>query len=102
MGAKYEFVCPSCDYKAVVGGCPDFGFIAHVETMTCADCVELVDVLIGAVGEHWRRTGITLDDEEMGKCPNCKGTNLTAWSEGQACPKCGGAMRTGDLIVLWD
>ncbi|MCC6155061.1 MAG: hypothetical protein IT367_14945 [Candidatus Hydrogenedentes bacterium] len=74
---------------------------AVVQTMICADCTVLVDVLIGASGE----IGLTGDaeyDKDIGLCPECHGRNLSNWSDIHPCPKCGAEMETGDPEVLWD
>ena len=47
MGTTFLFKCNECGYKAELSGGKDSGFVALVQTMTCHNCNELVDVLIG-------------------------------------------------------
>jgi hypothetical protein len=51
MGTAYNFTCTECGYSAMVSGGRDVGMVAVVRTMTCNDCKEVVDVLIGRYGE---------------------------------------------------
>jgi ssDNA-binding Zn-finger/Zn-ribbon topoisomerase 1 len=75
--------------------------VAVVETMSCRDCRQLVDVLIGKHGREGP-TGDRTFDTRLGRCPNCRGTNVSAWKAPRACPKCDGRMLEGQLIALWD
>jgi len=52
MAIQYEFTCPDCDYSDFVCGCGGVGMHAVWETMTCLDCRELVDVLVGQLGQR--------------------------------------------------
>ena len=55
MGQNYLFECNACGYNAHVSGAKDCGFVAVVQTMTCHNCNELVDVIIGAEGKEGKR-----------------------------------------------
>jgi len=101
MGKTYLFKCNACGYEANISGGKDCGFIAVVQTMTCHNCNELVDVTIGAEGKE----GKTDDEElnkELGICPQCKGSNVTQWDKKKSCPKCDGKMIRGKVASLWD
>ena len=84
----------------VCGG-PDRGMMAYVETMVCADCKELVDVLVAIEGPD----GPVKDPsraEDFDKCPSCRGKSVTSWPEERPCPKCGGHVSRGEMSLLWD
>ena len=101
MGETYAFKCNACGYRADVSGGRDCGFVAVVQTMTCHNCNELVDVVIGAYGED----GKTADAEmnlDMGICPKCKDSNVAQWDKRKSCPKCDGKMIKGKMSMLWD
>jgi translation initiation factor 2 gamma subunit (eIF-2gamma) len=98
MGSKYEYTCARCEYHVVVSGGRDAGMIAVVETMTCADRREVVDVLVARV----RNVELGFAQELTQRCPHCKGETLTPWPETHPCPTCGDTMELGGLIVLWD
>ena len=101
MGCKYELKCEGCGYSAVVSGGKDVGMVAVVQTMTCHDCKDLVDVLIGRYGEEG-----PIDDavsaHELGSCPECGGKKVVPWDETRPCPSCGTQMVPGELAVMWD
>ena len=101
MGTKYEVKCEDCGYRAVVSGGRDVGMMAVVETMTCDDCKELVDVLIGRFGQEGQ-VGDSDSDSQFGMCPQCDGKKVVPWGEARPCPRCGSTMVPGDLIVNWD
>jgi hypothetical protein len=99
MGAKYVYTC-RCGYESEVSGQEDMGFAVRTQTMICADCKEVVDVVIGAP-----MPDIPLDDEIkdiIGKCSTCKGIHVTKWPESQPCPKCNSSMEQGEMTILWD
>jgi hypothetical protein len=75
--------------------------IAVVETMTCSDCHEVSDVLIGRSGEEGP-TGDPEYDKDLGKCAQCEGTNVVPWVEPFPCPKCDAAMAMGHSTAIWD
>lgn len=77
MGTSYQFLCP-CGYGAIVSGGLDYGFVAVVRTMVCLDCRKVVDVLVGAYGEEGK-TGAPEYDRDIGRCPECGGTNIRSW-----------------------
>ena len=66
MGTTSRFTCDDCGYSASVSGGRDFGFMAVVQTTTCQDCRELVDVLIGHHGPTSVAIGLASANEEIG------------------------------------
>ena len=101
MGTRIQFTCEHCGYATQVSGGKDYGMVAVVETMTCRDCRELVDVLIGRQGEVGP-TGEPDFDRDLGLCPACLGKNVAAWGASRPCPKCDGRMARGEIIAMWD
>ena len=101
MGTTYYFKCDTCDYTAIISGGRDSGFVALVESMTCSNCNEIVDVLIGAYGKE----GKTDDEDinkELGLCPECKRPDVVPWDDEKSCPKCDRKMIRGKEASLWD
>jgi len=98
MGTRYGFTCEQCGYETIVSGGKDWGFSCATETMVCHGCNELVDVLIEVRGH-------TASDIDYGRCPKCRGQNVTPWTKPGPCPKCGGRMLLGHSLVSvmnWD
>ena len=70
--------------------------------MTCEDCNELVDVLIGRFGQDGP-TGDPEYDAELGICSLCNGSNVHSWPKRNPCPQCDGEMkREHGFEMLWD
>lgn len=103
MGTKYEFRCKGCGYSATVSGGLDSGMFAVVRTMTCDDCNELVDVLVGKYGEEGP-TGDPAYDKDLKVCPHCHRRNVHPWLTRRGCPKCGTSMSLShdSPTVSWD
>jgi hypothetical protein len=101
MGGIFEFTCGKCGYRAEVSGRPDCGFVAMTETMVCRHCEELVDVLVGFTPEAEDMPEAP-DKRKIGLCPQCRCKDVVAWEKSRPCPKCGGRMKQGDMILLWD
>jgi DNA-directed RNA polymerase subunit RPC12/RpoP len=99
MGQSYEFRCIRCGYAANVSGNTDAGLLVLIQTMICKTCSEVVDVVTGSSPGNQESTGEL--DERVNKCPNCGSGNLQRWTN-RKCPKCGGRMKRGDLVTLWD
>jgi len=79
----YRFLCGNCGYTADAAGDIGYTRLGKPETMICADCRIVTDVLI------WSQSAY---ESEIGCCSNCKGTNLSKWAEPYACAKCDQAM----------
>jgi hypothetical protein len=102
MGQLFRFYCSECGYEAEVSGGRDVGMLAVVRTMTCKDCHDLVQVLIGGHGEDGP-TGDPEFDKDLGLCPLCEGKNVNSWTRKHPCPKCGAKMDRDDSpTVMWD
>ncbi len=102
MGTSAEYRCRKCGYRAHVCGGHSCGFIAVLRTKFCRTCRELVDVSVGSFGKDGP-TGDPQLDEDLNRCPRCKGKKLRIWKSGQPCPRCGGAMPADPhTICLWD
>jgi hypothetical protein len=103
MGTKFEFRCKECGYSATVSGGLDSGMVATVRTMACADCKEIVDVLVGKYGEEGP-TGDPAYDRDLNVCPNCQRRQVRPWSVSRSCPRCGSSMtlRHDAPKLLWD
>ena len=112
MGTCFEFICSGCGYTATVCGGRDHGMRVAVETMACAKCRVLVDVVTGKRGEDklpligkWgedRRTEDPEFDADIGQCPRCKGDRVSTWTPSMPCPKCAGSMNDRGVRILWD
>ena len=100
MGMSYKFRCEECDYTPIVSGGPDMGLQARFQTSYCPVCRELLDIAT----ERWpgclRVPGN--DDSTLNKCWHCGGTDLSAWNNGDPCPRCGGCMVRGKVFMDWD
>jgi len=103
MGTRYEFRCRACGYSTTVSGGLDHGMVAVVRTMTCDDCKEVVDVLVGKYGQEGP-TGDPSYDKDLRVCPNCSRRRVRAWDVGRSCPRCGSPMTLAhdSPTVLWD
>lgn len=97
MGAHYEFKCEKCGLAATVSGGPDRGFEAVTDTRFCRPCGEIFDVLIAVIPE-----AAPEDHTHIGCCPRCNGTDLMPWKRGEPCPRCGGSVKEGEMVDLWD
>jgi hypothetical protein len=111
MGQWFEFFCDDCGYSARVSGGPDAGMLVSLQTMTCHDCAELVDVIT-----RFHSPGDARRNAEIGHCKRCNGNRLEPWvvagstgaakldngRNGRPCPKCHGPMRRGGMMALWD
>lgn len=119
MGERFLFVCSECGYDADVSGGRDAGLLVTVQTGSCAECSQLVDVVIDVS----RRGDDSRLQTLLDRCPSCGSREWTPWgmaetyAEGGSfpqrrspdenvsvgpCPKCGGAMFSRGPTVLWD
>ena len=97
MGFAYSYKCTNseCGYEATISGGKDCGVCGEVESMTCLDCKELMDVLIAPAPK--------LKPIEP-RCDECKGQNLKKFYSGRTrCPKCGSRLKKDpNSDILWD
>ncbi|MGD9581581.1 MAG: hypothetical protein AB7V50_09430 [Vampirovibrionia bacterium] len=115
MGSKYQYNCSNCDYSVMCCGEESSGYIAVINSYTCHDCNEVVDVNIGLMMEVFDANNIeselkkyqftdTFKAEEFYTCPECHGKNITVWSESDfSCPKCHSKMQIDyENVMMWD
>ncbi len=93
VGTQYKFKCMRCGYETIVAGERSIGMFAVIQTMTCNDCRELVDVLIGFFGDDGP-SGNPENDEMLNTCPECNGKKVTVWPKSKPCPRCKGVMES--------
>jgi hypothetical protein len=102
MGQTHQFQCRACSYSVFVSGGPDVGMTFATQTIACAKCKELRDVVISekpweVMRNEGRRLPLRCPRKRTAKHP------VKAWSAGGPCPKCGGTMKRGALEgPLWD
>ena len=85
----YKFLCPSCGYGVNAAGGRSATRASKSETMICADCRIVTDVFMGYHRKVPPGKGY---EEKIGRCYQCKGTNLIKWVEPYPCPKCDASM----------
>lgn len=100
MGRLYEFGCGQCGYQAEVSGGEDAGFLLVTRTMTCLDCKEVVDVVVG----ESQPGSLGSDIHILGRCPLCRHLRVVPWPNSRPRPKCGGTIKKLDTgrVVFWD
>jgi hypothetical protein len=99
MGKLVQFRCDACEYEAKVSGGPDVGMEVATQTIACARCKQLSDVVTSK--NAWDPKPVRLPL----RCPRSRTAvhPVAPWSVADPCPRCGGAMRdTGEVMVLWD
>ena len=99
MGAKYQLVCGSCGYEAMVSGGDDFGFNVHATTIVCEDCRELCDVVTARFPPYPHDPDFEQDEPE---CPKDPAHTVRRWRAPGLCPNCGQQMAHGEQWLLWD
>ena len=113
MGTRYQFICPKCQYEAVVSGGDDIGMAGQTTTIGCDDCRELYDVVTSET--PWEEPP-DLDEESL-VCPGSASWDdeeddaseasnpdhrVRRWKDDGPCPKCGMSMSRGELVEHWD
>lgn len=72
--------------------------------MFCHDCRELRDVTVKYIGKY--RVALAgssrLKERKLGHCGKCGGRNVTDWSVGDSCPRCGDVMDNEEFVLFWD
>jgi len=99
LGARYEFTCPKCGYRAEVSGSLDCGFQAVSITVLCEDCKELLDVFLEDIKSYELPSGWTPDKVD---CPVSKDHVVRIWEYPDECPRCRSQMKRQDITVMWD
>ena len=97
MGALYQFTCGKCGYTAEASGGQDRGMRIEVQTVSCAECKALVDVVV-------RQDADAVPKPRAARpvCPENRKHRVTRWTDGDPCPRCGEPMPPGVSIALWD
>jgi len=100
LGQHYKFVCENCNYKSVVSGGIDGGFMSMTNTFECFNCLELFDKEIKVYSENDNKwTEINAEDIF---CPTCKKRDIKTWVN-RKCPKCSSEMKADNsFMMLWD
>ena len=99
MGQRFLFQCDACTYSVEVSGGPDVGMSVATQTVACAKCKQLFDVVTSEDPGNAAAPAAPL------RCPRSRGSThrVTAWNCGDPCPRCNGVVRvTGDAVVMWD
>ena len=96
MGERFGFRCEACAYEVTVSGGPDLGMAVATQTIACAKCKRLFDVV---TSEDPGRLGRAVGTATVSAKP---GTPGHAWNGGDHCPRCRGAMSVTAEVELWD
>ncbi len=122
MGMTATYKCQSCGLSAKVSGGRDVGKYASTQTVWCAHCREIQDVMVRHQAGFGRRCkfcdampnirrapdtdidkAIVLHDDTP-RCFTCGTQRLQAWNSKDPCPACSGeiAMDQDAGIVMWE
>ena len=96
MGCRIQFECLACHYSATVSGGIDAGEIIGTTTIYCETCRTLQDAVTSRLHEDGSCK------EFPARCERSKKHPVRPWHQGEPCPRCGGTMRTGEEMILWD
>jgi len=122
MGRTYSFECPKCEYRVQVAGGADEGAHFAVQTIACADCRELYDVVIrfkasprlaenppgnapkvAAALARLPLRGPRLWLKFKPACPVSPRHFFRLWKRPGKCPRCGTFLEPGALPYrVWD
>jgi len=122
MGRTYAFECPKCEYRVHVAGGAAEGAQFAVQTIACAECKALYDVVTRVKAttrqidnppkaaprfaamlnrlpfrgpRHWLKF--------KPACPVSGRHRIRLWKQPDRCPKCGTFMESGALPYrIWD
>jgi len=121
MGRTYLYECSKCGYRARVSGGADRGRHVAVQTISCADCRELYDAVIGFRPSLGRdnnpktapkftillsrlppRNALRWVKLKLA-CPVSPRHRFRLWKQPDKCPKCGAFLDPGGMpFRLWD
>ena len=104
MAVLSKFTCDSCGLTATVSGERDRGFTFWTDTMYCASCGTLRDVLVKHANdpthpESFPRRG---ESPKFGQCHICGSKQLVLWRFGEPCPRCKGAISKTAGVICAD
>lgn len=96
MGHFLQTMCRKCGYSTTLQVGPGEG--VTLEPRACNECRVLVDVPV------WFNLNLRNEQAgDLGRCPKCKGQNLTSWVPERSCPRCGaGPMEEKEGYGIWD
>lgn len=95
----YEFLCKNCGYQVNSPGGKSGTMLSEIESMLCADCKIISNVVTGFCNQEWRPPD-EKSKAELGHCTECKGTHLVSWTKPYPCPKCGNRMSKKDRGLI--
>lgn len=98
MGTVYQYTCDQCSFETEVSGGFDVGMVSATQTISCRECGQLYDVVVGD-SQKTRSEDVT---RMPLRCPESKQHNVVPWTHPGPCPNCGATMTQGDMIILWD
>jgi hypothetical protein len=103
VGTTLGYICTKCEHAFESSDGKDRGFSMEVQSMTCGDCRDVANVVIGPT-ESARGEMRTQLLACAGRCPMCSGKNLTEWDSSKPCPKCGGPIVVDPegAVTSWD
>jgi rRNA maturation protein Nop10 len=90
MGYDSLFTCNGCGYETHAAGRASFRGGALLRTMTCHNCLTIVDVVI--LSFRYRTNQGDEAYGAMNKCPECGSEKVARWMYDQPCPICGEKM----------
>ena len=100
MGSLVQYDCtnPACGFSVQFSAGEGEGFRIKVRSMTCLDCRELVDVVIGERGKTFE------PDPVESQCPECGSKKLKTFYPGRTrCPKCRSRLKENQQFLgNWD
>ena len=102
MGETHEYTCAECGYTATAAGSVQYGFLYVTLTIACQDCQALHDVNPDQDAEAYIAGGCEPRALTGVRCPEESAHLWTFWNEGDACPKCAGAMEVTGVGCCWD
>jgi hypothetical protein len=122
MGRTYSFECPKCEYRVHVAGGTDEGAHFAVQTIACADCRALYDVVTRFKASPRQRENPPPTAPKVvavlarlplpgprhwlkfkPACPVSPRHFFRLWKQPGKCPKCGTFLEPGALPYrVWD
>ena len=106
VGAQLKVACPGCGYGAMVAGGYSLMMSAQTQTVSCASCRELTDVVTRSfeLGNFPppRDGGDEVAPEAPPQCREDKSHEVSLWEAGGPCPRCGEVMKAGEGWILTD
>jgi len=122
VGHTHQFECSKCGYTAQVAGGAEAGEHFAVQTIACADCKVLYDVVIQSKPSHRQRSNPPKSAPKFATvlnrlpprgahpwlkfkpaCPVSPLHRVRAWKQPDKCPKCGTFLEQSAVCFrIWD